>query len=338
MTGIAGGLGGAVGIAAETVYGTWVAPTRALEVHSSKLQEVPHIAQGTGLAYGRSVNLASRRVPMWFDATGSIDLEFLNSGMGLLLANIMGSSATLAAIGTTSAYRGTFNYGIPDGQNYLSIQNLVPDTAGTIRAESFHGCKIEKTTFTIDMQNPLMLNLTIDSQFRDEVPVAFTPSYTANTAIFTAFGMQFKAGARGSEAFIDGVKKFTLNIERGLKKDRIYVGGTHKDEPTTNAITKINGTMDVDLLPTNKAVLWDLVHSQTAVPSIVADFVGPAIGASGYNHELVLSANSVFIDSAGTPELDGPDIVTASLPFEVLTDSSNDNPLSMVLTTGDSTF
>lgn len=338
MAGIGGGLGGSVGIAAEATYGTFVAPTRALEVRSAKLQEVPHIAQGTGLANGRTVDLGSRRVPMWFDANGSINMEWLNSGMALLLANIMGSNATLTQLGTTSAYQLVANYGVPDNQNYFSLQNLVPDTGGTIHAVSYHGCKIEKATFSIDLQNPLMLDLSIDSQYEDQTIAAFTPAYTANTAIFTAFGMSFKAGALGSEVFVDGVRKFTLRIERTLKKDRIYVGGTHKDEPTTSGVTKISGSMDVDLLPTNKAVLWDLMHSQTAVPSIVADFVGAAIGSSGHNNELKLNVTNVFIDSGGTPELDGPDIVTTTMNFTGLIDAANDNPFTATLTTSDTTF
>jgi hypothetical protein len=337
MPGIAGGLGGAVGIAAETTYGTFVAPTRALEVRSAKIQEQPHIAQGTGLAYGRTVDLGSRRTPMWYDASGDISLEFLNSGMALLLKNIMGSNAALTQISSTTAYQLSCAYGVPDNQNYLSIQNLVPDTAGGIHAESFHGCKITKASFSIDLQNPLMMDLSIDSQYKDETQTAFTPAYTASTAIFTAFGMQFKAGVKGAEVFVDGVRKFTLNIERMLKTDRIYVGGSFKDEPTTAGVTKISGSMDVDLLPTNKAVLWDLMHTQTAVPSIVAGFTGPLIGSGIYN-SLVLNPSNVFIDSGGTPELDGPDIVTTTLNFTALTDAANDNPLTAVLTTADTSL
>ncbi|MBV9805212.1 MAG: hypothetical protein JO130_18585 [Solirubrobacterales bacterium] len=338
MAGIAGGLGGAVGIAAESTYGTFVSPTRALEVRSAKLQEVPHIAQGTGLAYGRTVDLGSRRVPMWYDAKGDVNMEFLNSGMALLLKNIMGSNASLTQVGSTPAYQIACNYGVPDGQNYMTLQNLVPDTGGNIHCETFHGCKITKATFSIDLQNPLMLDLSIDSQYKEEASAAFTPSYTASTAIFTAFGMQFKAGARGSEVFVDGVRKFSFSIERILKVDRIYVGGSYKDEPTTSGVTKITGSMDVDLLPTNKAVLWDLMHTQLPVPSIVAQFTGPQIGTSGQYNMLTLNPCECFIDSGGTPELAGPDIVTATLAFSVLTDPSNDSPLSATLVTADSTL
>lgn len=338
MAGIGGGLGGAVGIAAETTYGTFVPPTRWVEVHSAKLQERQHIATGTGLAYGRSVDLGSRRRQLWADAGGTLDMEFLNTGMALLLVNALGSNATLTQSGTTTAYTLTANLGVPDNQNYFSLQSLVPNTAGTIVRENFHGCKITKSTWTIDLQNPLMWSIDVDAQTKEETAVAGTPTYSSASKIFTPVGMTFQAGAFGSEATIDGVRKFDLTIERTLKVDRIYVGETVKAEPTTSGVTKITGSMDVDLTPNNKAVLWDLYHSQTAVPSIVAKFTGDPIGSSGKSDTFTLNPTNVFIDTGGTPELDGPDIVTTTMAFTGLIDASNDAALIASLTTADTGF
>lgn len=338
MAGIGGGLGGAVGIAAESTYGTWVSPTRWIEVRDFKMQERPKISQGTGLASGRVVDLGTRRRETWTDAGGTMDLEFLNQGMALLLVNALGSNATLTQIGTTSAYTLTANLGVPDNQNYLSMQALVPNSAGTIFQQNFHGCKFTKTTWTIDMQNPLMWSLDVDSQQVSTSESAGTPSYTANTRTFTFQGMNFKVGAFGSESTIDGVKKMTCSIERGLEVNRIYMGQSAKSEPVTNAIVKVSGSADVDLTASNKSVLWDLFHSQNAVPSIVMDFVGNAIGTSGHNDEFILNPTNVFIDQGGTPELDGPGITTATLNWSALIDASNDSALIAKLTTSDTSF
>lgn len=338
MPGIGGGLGGAVGIAAETTYGTWVGPTRWLEVRDFKMQEQLHTSQGTGLASGRIVDLGSRRRTIYQDAKGTLDLEFLNQGQALLLANALGSNATLAQVGTTTAYTLTCNLGAPDNQNYLSMQSLVPDTAGTIFQQNFHGCKFSKTTWTIDEQNPLTWSFDVDSQQVTTSEAAGTPSYTSNTRTFTAQGMNFKVGAFGSEATIDGVRKMTCSIERGLKVDRIYLGNSTKFEPITSAVVKITGSADVDLTAANKSILWDLYHSQAAVPSIVMDFVGNAISGSAKNDEFILNPTSVYIDSGGTPELDGPDVTMATLNWTGLIDSANDTALKATLTTADSTF
>lgn len=338
MSGIGSGLGGSVGLAAEASYGTWAAPMRWVEVRNFKMQEQVHTTQGTGLANGRTVDLGSRRVVTYKDAKGTAQLEWLNTGMALLLKNIMGSNATLAAIGSTSAYQMTCNLGVPDNQNYLSAQSLVPSAQGTITPENFHGCKITKATWSIDMTNPLLLDLEIDSQTKDETQVAGTPTYVSNSRGFTFNGMSFKVGAFGSEATIDGVKKISLSVERTLKVDRIYMGNSTKFEPVTVGVTKITGSVDVDLTDTNKPLLWDIYHSQTAVPSIVAQFVGNAIGSSGKSDTLTLNPTNVFIDTGGTPELDGPDEVTATMNFTGLIDGSNDAAMIASVITADSTL
>lgn len=336
--GLGTGLGGSVGIAAETTYGTWVAPTRWLEVHNAKIQENVHTIQGTGLANGRFVDLGSRRAITYKDASGSMELEWLNQGMALLLKNIMGSNATLTQIGSTAAYQMSCNLGVPDNQNYLSLQALIPSAQGTITPENFHGCKIKKATWTIDMSTPLTLALDVDSQTKDETQTAGTPTYTSNSRTFTYTGMVFKVGTLGSEAAVDAVKKMSITIERTLKTDRIYMGQTVKEEPLSNGLVKITGSVDVDLTDANKAILWDIYHTQTAVPSIVMSCVGNQIGTSGSNDTFTINPTDVYIDTGGTPELDGPDEVTATMNFSGLIDANNDSPLTAKIITGDSTL
>lgn len=338
MTGIATGLGGSVGIAAESSYGTWAAPTRWVEVRSFKMQNRPHITQGTGLANGRFVDLGSRRASTWFDAGGTMELEFLNQGMALLLVNALGSNATLSQLGSTAAYQLQANLGVPDGQNYLSMQGLLPNTSGTVLQQNFHGCKFSSVEWSIDMSNPLTWTIGIDSQQWENTNTAGTPSYTSNSRIFTFNGMSFKVGTFGSEATIDGVKKMTCKIERGLATARIYMGQSSKAEPVSNAVVKISGTAEVDLTANNKSVLWDIFNSQNPVPSIVMQFVGKQIGTSAYNDTLTLNPTSVYIDSGGTPELDGTDIVSTTLNWTGLIDTSNDSALKATLITADTGY
>lgn len=332
------GLGGSVGLAKETVYGTFVSPTRWVEVRDAKMQNRPHISQGTGLAAGRIVDLGSRRRATWFDAGGTIDMEFLNQSMALLLVNAMGSSATLAQIGTTAAYQLTANLGAPDNQNYFSMQVNAPDAGGNIKQQNYHGCKITKASWTIDMTNPLMVSYDIDSQQWENTTAAGTPSYTTNTRTFTFQGMSFKVGAFGSEATIDGVKKMTVNLERGMTTERIYMGQSTKAEPLSNAVVKISGSADVDLTTSNKSVLWDIFNTQTAVPSIVMQFTGNAITGSASTDTFTLNPTNVFVDSGGTPELDGPEIVSTTINWSGTIDVNNDAALIATLITADTGF
>lgn len=339
---IGGGLGGSIVIGVETAYGTTsVTLSRAVEVRSAKIDERVHTVQGWGLAAGRSVELSSRRNTEWKDAGGEIEVEFLSTGMALLLATAMGSSATLVAVTTSStAYNATFAYGVPDGQNFFAAQALVPDTGGTIHPYTFHGGKITKAEWSIDRTNLLMCTYTADFQHVETATAAATPSFTTNNTAFDGVDLNgnFKVGTLGSEAAVDGVRKFTVSLERELDTERIYLGdtATGKHEPLTKNWTKITCSMEVDLTSTNKAVLWDIYDSQ-ASQSIIAEFVGPVITGS-YNNTIKFSLPNVQLDTNGTPQLDGPDLVRATLNFTALIDAGNDAPLSIYLITPDATF
>ncbi|HZV27483.1 MAG TPA: phage tail tube protein [Acidothermaceae bacterium] len=336
-----GGLFGAIGVVSETAYGSYLTPTRTIEIRSAKLQERVHIVQGTGLADGRTVDLGSRRNNVWTDGGGDIETEFLTTEMALLLANALGSNATLVALtGTTSAvtaYSATFNYGVPDNQNYFSLQALVPDTSGTLHAESYQGCKITKSEWTIERTGLLMCTYTVDAQQWNGTAGAFTPVESTSDAVFQAVAMTFEVGTYGSEAAVDGVRKCTFSIERELDVERIYLGSVNKDEPITKGMTKLKCTMDVDLLSTNKAALWDIYNTQAAT-SIIATLTGPQIGTSGNDNKVVFALTNAYVDQNGTPELDGPDVVKASLSFTGLIDAANNTPFSVTLTTPDSTY
>lgn len=341
---IGGGLGGAVGIKAETLYasyttaGTYYASgVKTLEPHSAKIQEKLHITQGTGLASGRSVDLGSRRVNTWVDAAGDLETEVLTTGYALLLANAMGSGVTLAAISATTAYMATFAYGVPDDQNYFAMQNLVPDTSGAIHAYSYHGGKIPKSEWKIERGGLLMATHSLDFSVYEVASSAFTPSEVTNSYAFDASGMTYSVGTYGSEAAVDGVRSFSLSLERELDTERIYLGNTNKEEPVTKGVTKLTCQMDVDFLASNKSILWDIYNSQSPI-SIIASFAGPAIGASGSNNTLTFNLTNAYLDTNGTPELDGPDIVKASFTFIGLINTANVSPLTATLITGDAGF
>ncbi len=339
------GLGGSLSIGTETAYATTsVTLSRTIEVRSAKIDERVHTVQGWGLAGGRSVELGSRRNTEWKDAGGSVEMEFLNTGMALLLANALGSSATLAALTTgNTAYSAPFAYGVPDGQNFFAAQVLVPDTSGALHPYTYHGGKITKAEWSVDRTNLLMATYTTDFQHVETVTAAVTPSFTTNNTALDGVALSgtgsFKVGTLGSEAAVDGVRKFTVSLERELDTERIYVGDTavSKHEPLTKNWTKITCSMEVDLTSTNKAVLCDIYDTQTPT-SVIADFVGSAIGATGHNNEIKFSLPNCYLDTNGTPQLDGPDIVRATLNFTALIDDGNDAPLSVYLVTGDTGF
>jgi hypothetical protein len=72
---IGSGLAASIGVAAESTYGTYVAPTRFLEFTKEDLKKTKTTIQGGGLAAGRFAKLGSRRVLATVGGTGSIEMD-----------------------------------------------------------------------------------------------------------------------------------------------------------------------------------------------------------------------------------------------------------------------
>ena len=339
---VGGGLAGSVGFGKETVYGTAVAPTRFPQVTSSQLVRVPNFVQGEGLGAGRIVELGGRRVETYQTASGTIALDWMTNDMGLIFDNIMGSASTPVQIGTTTAYSLTTSLASPDNQNYMTIQQNVPDTAGTVHTYTYHGCKVKKATWTASRTTLLTCSLDIDAQYEEETTSITTPSFTAGNVAFSALNMGFKIGAYGAETALDGVRSCTISVEHVIDTTRIYIGNTYKDEPVTNDFVLVTGSMTIDLVSTaQKAQVLDLFHTvnpaqQTGV-SIIWDFLGANIGSSGIKNELLLNATSVFFDGA-SPDIAGPGTVTVTVPFKGLIGAANNPVMTGVLTSSDSTL
>jgi len=330
---IGSGLAGFIGVGAEGSYGTYGAATRYPEVHSAKIARKPHYIQGTGLAAGRFVDPVARHVNTYFDGQGPIEMEFLTTNMGLLLNSIFGATAVPVQIGATAAYTLTCPFGSTDGLS-LSIQEVVPDTAGNLHPYTALGCKFVDVEFTAERNGILMVTLTVDAQ--DVVETEAVDVFTGSPGQYSFHGGEatLKVGAIGGEVAVDGVKKWKLKISRKLATSRIYLGDTVKDEPITDGVVEITGSFDVDLVnPTVKAAFADVFNAGTWFSAIM-DFVGPQIGASGHANEIKFATPSILL-TGETPDLSGPQVVTGTFPFKVDLDVAGDNPLTGTWISGD---
>src|ERR1035437_7523158 len=337
---VGGGLAGSIGIGKETAYGTAVAPTRFPQVTASKLARVSNFVQGEGLGAGRIVELGGRRVETYQTAAGTIDLDWMSNDMGLIFDNIMGSASTPVQIGTTTAYTLSTSLASPDNQNYMTIQQNVPDTAGVVHTYTYHGCKVKKAVWTASRTTLLTCSLDIDAQYEEEATTITAPAFTAGSVAFSALNMGFEMGTYGSEVALDCVRSCTVSVEHVMDTTRIYIGNTYKDEPVTNGFVLVTGSMTIDLVSTSqKAQVLDLYHTvnpaqQTGV-SVIWDFLGANIGSSGIKNELNLNMTSVFFEGA-SPDLSGPGTVTVTVPFKGLIGAANNPVITGVLTSADS--
>lgn len=315
---IGSGLAASIGFAAESTYGTYVAPTRFLEYIKADLKKKKNVVQGGGLAAGRIAQLGSRRVVTSESVEGGFELEVANKGMGLLLAHLLGSSATPVQQGATAAYLQAHTVGDNIGKS-LTIQHGVPDLTGTVRPFTFKGCKLSGAEFSCKVGELLTMSLDVDGRQASEVETLVAASLATEVAPFHWAQMSVKLGTFGAEAAVSGVKGFSVKFDRGMASERFYAGaGGLKAEPIMNDFLKVSGSIEVDLV--NKADFADRFAADSAT-SLVIEFVGPLI-ASTYYQTFRIKLPMVFFDG-DTPTVDGPDVTSGGYPFVAQLDGTN---------------
>jgi hypothetical protein len=317
---IGSGLGAQLGIAAESTYGTFVAPTKFVEFTSESLQYQKTTAQSSGIAAGRLVDLSSRRVVTTKGATGSLSMEVTTKSMGLLLQALMGTSVTPVQQSTTTAYLQTHTLADSFGKS-LTIQKGVPLTSGTVSDFSVVGCKVVSAEFSCEVGGMLMATFELDGKTVDEAQTLASPSYPT-MAPFHFGQMALKTGAFGAEAARDGIRKVTVKIERPQATERYYAGQAGlKKEPIANDKVKITGSLETDYTETT---LTDLFVSDAAT-SLVWEFTGDLI-ETGQNYTFRVTLPAVHVDE-GTPVVEGPDVIKPGINFTGLYDGTNQNKI-----------
>ncbi|MFC5217334.1 phage tail tube protein [Streptomyces coerulescens] len=313
---IGSGLGAQLGIAAESSYGTYQAPSKFVEFTKESLVLKKSTAQSAGIAAGRLLPLSSRRVLTRKEASGSIDMEVTNKAMGLLLQGLMGSPATPVQQGVTTAYLQTHTLASVAGKS-LTIQKGVPLTSGVVTDKTFVGCKIISAEFSCESPGMLTATFEIDGKDCDEGQTLAVASYSAMSPFH--FGqMAVKAGAYASEAALDGIRKVSVKIERPQDVERFYAGQAGlKREPIENDQVKISGTLETDYTHTT----LDDLHTSDAATSLVWEFIGPNI-ASTFDEAFRIVLPAIKLDE-GPPTVDGFGVVKPSFNFTGLFDGTN---------------
>jgi len=92
MSPLASGLAGQIGFAAESTYGTFVAPTRFLELNSSSVKFERERIESNGIRAGRRV--LHRWTPGIQRVAGDVEFEMAPQGFGLLWLHILGTNNT----------------------------------------------------------------------------------------------------------------------------------------------------------------------------------------------------------------------------------------------------
>lgn len=323
--GIGSGLGSSFGLVPESVYGTYVAPTRWIE-GSARLRKTKNVVQGGGMAAGRLMQPGSRRVVTWKAAGGQFDCAVSSVRMGHLFNGLMGGTVVLVQQGATTAYLQTHALADPFGKFY-TMQSGIPDLGGTVRPYSFLGCQIDSVDFSCDLGGQLMASFTVASRDVTEAQSLAAPSYPAGNEFHWAQAA-IKLGTFGAEVQADAVRKVSVKIARQKHDGGPYMGNAGlRNQGVINDWAKITGTIDADFL--DKTVFADRFASDGST-SMVWEFVGPLI-AGGFFETFRITVPQIFFDT-DTPTAESPDVVKTSFNFTAQFDGTNQPTISYTST------
>lgn len=313
---IGSGLGAQVGIAAESSYGTFVAPAKFIEFTKESLQLKKTTAQSAGIAAGRLIPRSSRRVVTQRQGSGSLEMEVTNKAMGVLLQSLMGTTVTPAQQAATAAYLQEHLLVDTAGKS-LTIQKGVPLTTGVVTDKTFLGCKVLSAEFSCEVGGMLVVSFEIDAKDCDETQTLAVATYP-EMAPFHFGQMAVKTGTYGTETALDGIRKVSLKIERPQATERFYAGQSGlKKEPISNDQVKITGSLEGDYVST----LLDDLHTSDAATSFVWDFTGPLIAATHYQR-ITFKVPAIRLDDA-PPTVEGFDVIKPTMAFTGLDDGTN---------------
>ena len=334
------GLDAQLGIVAETTVGTAVTVTRFLEFNSESLAHESIWSEPSGLRVGRKFKREGRLRRTGVGALGSFSLNHATRGMGLLWKYALGSTATAAQITTTTAYKQVHQPAGFVGKS-LTIQVGRPEPDGTVQPFTYRGCKVTGWEFSVSDGEVATMSFDVDGWNEATDTALATASFTAAEEFGFEQATVFKLGGTASTtssvvsvatgvqvtAVINGI---TISGSTPMKTDRRGLGNAGvKKEQLENDIPTITGTLDAEF---DKAELYDLYTNQTAV-ALQLSLIGSAIGVSGENDTLDIILPAVRFKGAA-PAVDGPDVVSASIDFEVYDDEVN-APIQVTIISAD---
>lgn len=301
----------AIIVGKEATYGTAAVGTRGYEGKADTWKREQEFLESTGFYAGRQAKRADRRVAINMGGGGSLELDVLNKGFGLVLQAMLGSVEGPTQIAATDAYTITAATTADDPADSFTVQTLRTDMSGAERAFTHEGAVMTSWSLSQEVGGFLVASMEFDFEDVQTATAAGTVSYPAATAPFD--WTQVAVTIAGSPV---DVMSFELNGDLALKTDRRFLRGSHlKKMPVRSGVPQFTGSMDMefeDLTQYEAFVAGDPV-------AVVITYTGAAI--DGENYEIVITLPAVQF-TGESPEASLSDVPKQSIPFEVLWDGS----------------
>lgn len=318
----------AILVGEETTYGTTASAwDRAYEGKADSFARSQEPLESIGFRPGMHTVRSDRRRPINMGGEGSLEVDVLDQGFGLLLQAMLGTVTGPTQVGATDAYdiEADSATDLPTPSYSVQVQRI--DSSGTKRSFTHKGAVITGWEISQDVNGLLTANLNFDFQDVVTDEVAGSPSYPTGALPFD--WTQCAVTVDGSAV---DVKTYSLTAELGLKTDRRYLKGSAlKARPLRAAVPSFSGTLEVDF---QDLTLYNAFVSGEVMP-IVATWTGSAIDVSNDFQVVVTLPACQFDGESPSASLD--DLTTQAAPFRVL-HNGTDPAVTIALVTTDTTL
>lgn len=343
---IGSGLGSQFMFAAESVVGTAVTPTKAIEHLSEGLTYDITWLDGSGIKAGQTFKRVGRTTQSRFSISGDFTVEAADKGLGLLLKHALGATSGPTVIGASTAYRQIHTPGDKTGLS-LTIQVGRPQPNGTVRAHTYRGCKIVSWEFSVSdneigtwkfdidgWDESTATGLAVASYPTGGVPFTFADSseFTLGGTAATTSGLMEVTGGTAVTTLVKGI---TISGETPMATERYGLGNSGiKREQIQNDWSGLEISLDGEY--TDRTEIYDVMKANTTKALHVAFEHGDAGGGNPFR--LAFTFPAVRIKEAA-PNVGGPDIVEQSISIEAYDDESGTNaPVQIEYVSTDATL
>jgi hypothetical protein len=314
-----------LGMSAETVYATGVPVSRFFELETESISgKYPRI-DAKGVRAGSRVMRTDRWQPNPKGADGTVKLEVLDSGFGLLFKHMLGT----ASIGAPSGGFTPQTYTIGSLLGLSSTwQAARYSTDGNLTPFTYMGGKVHNWELQSAVDGVLGLSLSLD--FATETIGAgsgatalATPTYPTGAQLFTYIGGSVTVG--GTQFAVHDVM---VKGDNKLKVDRFFMAnGGVKKEPLEQELRSVAWELKGEF---DGITQYNRVASTTnagATAAIVMNWATPQGGS------LQITLPNARFDG-GSPHIDGAKVPEITFTGTALDDGTAP-PISLVYSTKD---
>jgi hypothetical protein len=328
-------LDGQIGIGKESTYNTLAARTSWLGFTEETLEFKPTFVDGEGMRPGRRTTLQQQRAVGKLEYTGDINFEATAEEPGIVFEAFLGQGQS-TKVGPSLTYQHLFTM-LADYLPSYSIQKGIPPLGGgALFPYTFGG--MQCSALSLDAKVGAILELTsswVGASLSTSESLD-TPTYPSLNELFTYVGGSIMIGGTPSvpttTALSTGGTAVADIVDASLKFDNAFDsggfnfgGGGARTRPAAALLGKHTGTLTAEF---RDETFWNYFSGNTAL-GLVLNFQGSLIETSYYK-TLQIVLPSIRLEGE-TPKIKTGDIVTQSIDFSVLQQSTAVMPIYVAL-------